>query len=182
MIVLRVGLVRKRDLFVYGFASPSKPVAVGPGSVALVLRGGLVIVASAMPREFGVRELQINPGDVLVKGKVRRQFCWDNNFIWPPENAESLIALVDSGYALIIERLSEAPNIVRMYRRLVSQGLIRADTVLNIQASVSTTPTLIGIIEVREMGRGKQFWKLPRPCLAGQYVNNALIRLGVRVV
>ncbi|WP_243676482.1 hypothetical protein [Vulcanisaeta distributa] len=90
---------------------------------------------------------------------------------------------MDSGYALVIERLSEAPNIVRMYRRLVSQGLIRADTVLNIQASVSTTPTLVGgIIEVREIGRGKPFWRMPRPCLAGQYINNALIRLGVRVV
>ncbi|WP_054853832.1 hypothetical protein [Vulcanisaeta distributa] len=180
MLVFRVGRVRKRDLFVYGFRPPAS-VVVGLGSVALVTRD-LLLIASTTPRAFDTQEMPINPGDVLIKGKVRRQFCWDNNLIWPPENAESLITLVDSGYALIIERLGEAPNIVRMYRRLVSQGLIRADTVLNIQASVSTTPTLIGIIEVKEIGRGKPFWKLPRPCLAGQYVNNALSKLGVRVV
>ncbi|WP_446752932.1 hypothetical protein [Vulcanisaeta sp. JCM 16161] len=181
MLILRDGLVRRRDLFVYGFSSPSRPVNVGLGSVAFITKNS-VLVASAMPREFGIRESQINPGDVLIKGKVRRQFCWDGNFIWPPEAAESLVALVDSGYALVIERLGRAPNIIKTYRKLVNRGLFRAETILNIQAMTSTTPVLVGIIEVEEIGRGRPFWRMPRPCLAGQYINNALSKLGVRVV
>lgn len=181
MLVFRDGVIRRRNLFVYGFDRPSRPVPVGLGSVALVVRG-LVVVASVVPRVFEVRESPIGLGDVLVRGRVRRGFCWDGNFIWPPESAESLISLVDSGYALVIERVAEAPNVVRAYRRLVDRGYLRADTILNIQAMTSTTPVLVGIIEVEALGVGKPFWRFPRPCLAGQYINNALTKLGVRVV
>ncbi|ADY01224.1 hypothetical protein VMUT_1017 [Vulcanisaeta moutnovskia 768-28] len=180
MLTLSEGLIRRREVYVYGFRSPTS-VTVGLGSIALVTKG-LILIVSAIPRSFNAQEEPISLNDTLIRGRVRRHFCWDGNFIWPPENVNALTTLVDSGYALVIERLDKPPNIIRIYRRLVNQGLIRAETILNIQAAISTTPTLVGIIEVRELGRGKPFWRFPRPCLAGQYVNNALSKLGVRVV
>ncbi len=95
-------------MFIYGFRVPT-PVSVGLGSIAMVTRDS-VLIASAVPRNFDAKELPISLGNVLVSGRVRREFCWDGNFIWPPENANSLIALVESGYALIIERTAKPPQ------------------------------------------------------------------------
>ena len=181
MITLTTGLIRKRPIYVYGFKQPAR-VSVGAGSIALITRD-LILVTSLTPLHFDSQEASISPGDVYIDGKVRRQFCWDRAFIWPPGNAENIINLVESGhYALIIERIAEPPNVVKTYRNAIKQGLIRLETILNIESAVSARPTLVGVIELRAIGRGKPFWKFARPCIAGQYVNDALSRLGVRVI
>ena len=181
MITLTIGLIRKRPVFVYGFRPPAQ-VSVGVGSIALATKD-LVLIASLTPLHFNSQEVSISPSNVLIDGRVRRQFCWDRAFIWPPNNAEGVINLVESGrYALILERIAEPPNIVRAYRNAISQGLIRLETILNIESAVSARPTLIGVVELRAVGKGKPFWRYPRPCLAGQYINEALSKLGVRVI
>ena len=181
MITLTVGRLRKRPIYVYGFRPPA-PVSVSVGSIAMVTRDQ-VLVASLTPLHFDSQEVLISPGSVLIEGKVKRQFCWDRAFVWPPNNAESIVNLVESGrYALILERITEPPNIVKAYRNAINQGLIRLETILNIESAVSARPTLVGVIELKAIGKGKPFWKFARPCLAGQYINDALSRLGVRVV
>ncbi|WP_252900471.1 hypothetical protein [Vulcanisaeta sp. JCM 14467] len=120
---------------------------------------------------------------MLIDGRVKRQFCWDRSFVWPPDNAQNIVNLVESGrYALVVERIAKPPNVVRAYKSAISQGLIRLETILNIESAVSARPTLIGVIELRAVGSGKPFWRYPRQCLAGQYINDALSRLGIRVV
>ena len=181
MITLVMGLVRKRPIYVYGFRVPT-PVSIGVGSVVLATRD-LVLIALMSSFHFDAQEFSISPSNVLIDGRVRRQFCWDRSFVWPPGNAEGLISLVESGrYALVIERVAEAPNLVRAYKNAVKQGLIRLEAMLNIESAISIKPTLIGVIELMAVGKGKPFWRYPRPCLAGQYINEALTRLGVRVV
>lgn len=181
MIVLTTGLIRRRPVFVYAFRQPAT-VAVGLGVIAMVTRD-LALVASPIPKAFDAQEVSIGPGDVLIRGRVRRQPCWDRSIVWPPDSAESLVELVESGrYALVIERIAEPPNIVRIYRRAISQGLVRAETILNMESAVSILPALVGVVEVQGFRGGKPFWKYPRPCLAGSYINNALARLGIRVV
>ena len=181
MITLTTGLLRKRSIYVYGFRPPA-PVSVSVGSIALVTRD-MVLIASLTPLHFDSQEVLISPGSVLIEGKVKRQFCWDRAFVWPPNNAESIVNLVESGrYALILERITEPPNVVKAYRSAISQGLIRLETILNIETAVSSRPTLVGVVELRAVGKGKPFWRYPRPCLAGQYINEVLSKLGVRVI
>ena len=181
MLTLTIGLIRKKPVYIYGFKPPAQ-VSVGVGSIALVTKD-LVLIASLVPLHFGSQEVPISLSNVLIDGKVRRQFCWDRAFVWPPNNAEGIVNLVEFGrYALILERIAEPPNIVKAYKNAIKQGLIRLETILNIEAAISVSPTLIGVIELRTVGRGKPFWRYPRPCLTGQYINEALTKIGVRVI
>ncbi|WP_460173004.1 hypothetical protein [Vulcanisaeta sp. JCM 14467] len=180
MLVLSEGLIRRRPVYVYAFDS-SSPVPVPLGVVAMVRRGS-VFIASPRPLSVNVPEVGVGLEDVLLVGRVRRELCWDRSFLWPPDAVENLIPLVNSGYAVIIERIAKAPNVVRMYGRAVSEGLMRADVVLSIESQVAVAPTLVGIVQVQGFGRGKPFWHYPRPCLAGRYLNRALAVLGAQVV
>lgn len=181
MLTLTVGRLRKRLVYIYGFKPPA-PVSVSTGSVAMITRD-LVLITSTSPLHFDSQEVTFNEDRILIDGRVRRQFCWDRAFIWPPNNAHDIVNLVESSrYALVIERITKPPNVVKAYRNAISQGLIRLETILNIESAVSARPTLVGVIEIKALSKGKPFWHYPRPCLAGHYINDALSRLGVRVV
>ena len=95
MITLTIGLIRKRPIYVYGFKPPAQ-VTVSIGTVAMVTRD-MVLIASLTPLHFDSQEVSISPGSVLIEGKVKRQFCWDRAFVWPPNNAESIVNLVETG-------------------------------------------------------------------------------------
>ena len=181
MLTLTTGLIRKRPVYIYGFRPPAQ-VTIDIGSTTLITKD-LVLIASPTPLHSNSPETPISLSNVLIDGKVKRQFCWDRSFVWPPDNAHNIINLVESGrYALTIERIAEPPNVVKAYKNAIKQGLIRLETILNIESAISTKPTLIGIIELRTTGKGKPFWRYPRPCLAGQYINEALTKIGVRVI
>jgi hypothetical protein len=70
-----------------------------------------------------------------------------------------------------------------MYRRAVMDSKIRLSEILDRQYEISTSPTLVSIIEIRAFGKGKPFWSYAGSgCIAGNYINNALTPLGFRVV
>ncbi len=91
--------------------------------------------------------------------------------------------MVDSGLGLVVMRIERPPNLLKMYKRPMRDGFIRATDILNMQYEISISPTLVSIIEIREFGKGRPFWSYANGgCIAGNYINNALSTLGFRVV
>jgi hypothetical protein len=142
------------------------------------------LVASENP-PFGLprKALTIpSQGDILIKAKVHREYCWDNWILWPPqETVEMVDHLVNSGFSLVVMRLEKAPNLLKIYKKPMMSGLIRAKDILDMQVPISTLPVQVGILEIKELGKGKPFWSYGG-CIAGRYINDALSALGFRVI
>jgi hypothetical protein len=91
--------------------------------------------------------------------------------------------LVNSGFSLVVMRLEKAPNLLKLYKKPMMNGLIRAKDILDMQVPISTLPVQVSILEIKELGKGKPFWAYAsRGCIAGRYINKALTPLGFRVV
>jgi hypothetical protein len=183
---LRTGLIRKRPIFVCGLdltRRGSEIITLGLGTVALITRDGALIASENPP--FGLpRKALITPsqGDILVKAKVHREYCWDRLFLWPPNEAVEMVDhLVNSGFGLVVMRLGKAPNLLKLYRKPLMDNMIRVKDILDMQVPISTLPVQVGILEIKELGRGKPFWSYGG-CIAGRYINDALMPLGFRVV
>ncbi len=180
-------MVRRRSICVYGVdlaRRGSEIITLGLGTVALITRDG-ALIASEYPLTLK-REITITPnqGDVLIKAKVHREYCWDRLFLWPPQEAVEMVDhLVNSGFGLVVMRLDRAPNLLKLYRRPIRDGMIRVKDILDMQVPISTLPVQVGILEIKELGKGKPFWAYAgRGCIAGRYINDALSALGFRVV
>jgi len=178
-------LIRKRAICIYGVdlaRRGSEIITLGLGTVALITRDG-ALIASEYPLTLK-REITITPNqsDILIKAKVHREYCWDRLFLWPPDEAVEMIEhLVNGGFGLVIMRLDRAPNLLKLYKRPMMSGLIRAKDLLDMQVPISTLPVQVGILEIRELGKGKPFWSYGG-CIAGRYINDALSALGFSVV
>jgi hypothetical protein len=185
---IKTGLVRRRSICVYGVdlaRRGSEIITLGLGTVALITRDGALIASEAPLLNLPRRALTpISQSDVLVKAKVHREYCWDRLFLWPPDEAVEMIEhLVNGGFGLVIMRLDKAPNLLKLYKRPMMSGLIRAKDLLDMQVPISTLPVQVSIVEIKELGRGKPFWAYAgRGCIAGRYINDALSALGFRVV
>jgi hypothetical protein len=185
---LRTGLIRKRPIFICGLdlaRRGSEIITLGLGTVALITRDGALIASENPP--FGLpRKALIAPsqGDILVKAKVHREYCWDRLFLWPPNEAVEMVDhLVNSGFGLVVMRLEKAPNLLKLYKKPMMDNMIRAKDILDMQVPISTLPVQVSILEIKELGRGKPFWSYAsRGCVAGRYINDALSALGFRVV
>jgi len=180
-------LIRKRAICIYGVdlaRRGSEIITLGLGTVALITRDG-ALIASEHPITLK-REITITPNqsDILIKAKVHREYCWDRLFLWPPQEAVEMVDhLVNSGFGLVITRLDKAPNLLKLYKRPIRDGLIRVKDILDMQVPISTLPVQVGILEIKEPSRGKPFWAYAgRGCIAGRYINDALSALGFRVV
>jgi len=183
---LRTGLIRKRPIFICGLdlaRRGSEIITLGLGTVALITRDGALIASENPPFGLPRKALTpINQGDALVKAKVHREYCWDRLFLWPPNEAVEMIDhLVNSGFGLVVMRLGKAPNLLKLYRKPMMDNMIRAKDILDMQVPISTLPVQVGILEIKELGRGKPFWSYGG-CIAGRYINDALMPLGFRVV
>jgi len=186
-IQLMIGLIRKRpvDVCKLNTKSRSTVVQLGLGTVALITRD-VALIASEQPimgLPKDALEVITGQADVLIKARVHREYCWDNWILRPDYVDERVSHLVDSGLGLVVMRIEKPPNLVKIYKRPMRDGLIRATDILNMQYELSVSPTLVSIIEIREFGKGKPFWSYTnRGCIAGNYINNALSTLGFRVV
>jgi hypothetical protein len=182
---IKTGLVRKRAVCVYGVdlaRRGSEIITLGLGTVALITRDG-ALIASEYPLTLK-REITITPSqnDVLIKAKVHREYCWDRLFLWPPQEAVEMVEhLVNSGFGLVVMRLDKAPNLLKLYKKPMMDNMIRVKDILDMQVPISTLPVQVGILEIKELGRGKPFWSYGG-CIAGRYINDALSALGFRVV
>jgi hypothetical protein len=185
---LRTGLIRKKTIFVCGLdlaRRGSEIITLGLGTVALITRDGALVASENPPFGLPRKALTpINQGDILIKAKVHREYCWDRLFLWPPQEAVEMVEhLVNSGFGLVVMRLDRAPNLLKLYKRPIMSGLIRAKDLLDMQVPISTLPVQVSIIEIKEFGKGKPFWAYAgRGCVAGRYINDALSALGFRVV
>jgi len=181
-------LIRKKPIFICRLdlaRRGSEIITLGLGTVALITRDGALIASENPP--FGLpRKALITPNqsDILVKAKVHREYCWDRLFLWPPNEAVEMVDhLVNSGFGLVVMRLDKAPNLLKLYKKPMMSGLIRAKDILDMQVPISTLPVQVGILEIKELGKGKPFWAYAsRGCIAGSYINKALTPLGFRVV
>jgi hypothetical protein len=181
-----IGLIRKRPVGVCKLNTKSRSTVVqlGLGTVALITRD-VALIASEYPMSLPKDALEAitGQGDVLIKAKVHREYCWDNWILRPDYVDERVSHLVDSGLGLVVMRIEKPPNLAKIYRRPMRDGLIRATDILNMQYELSVSPTLVSIIEIRAFGKGKPFWSYASGgCIAGNYINNALTPLGFRVV
>jgi len=184
---IQTGLIRKRPIFVCGLdlgKIGSERALLGLGEVALIMRGKALVASENPPFGLPRKALTIpNQSDALIKAKVHREYCWDNWILRPDYVEDRINHLVSSGFGLVVSRLAKAPNLLKMYRRAVMDSKIRLSEILDRQYEISTSPTLVSIIEIREFGKGKPFWSYAnRGCIAGNYINNALSTLGFRVV
>jgi hypothetical protein len=185
---LRTGLIRKKTIFVCGLdlaRRGSEIITLGLGTAALITRDGALIASENPPFGLPRKALTVvNQSDVLVKAKVHREYCWDRLFLWPPNEAVEMVDhLVNSGFGLVVMRLGKAPNLVKLYRKPMMDNMIRAKDILDMQVPISTLPVQVGILEIKELGRGKPFWSyVGSGCIAGRYINDALSALGFRVV
>jgi hypothetical protein len=183
---LRIGLIRKKTIFVCGLdlaRRGSEIITLGLGTVALITRDGALIASENLPLGLP-RKALITPSqsDILVKAKVHREYCWDRLFLWPPQEAVEMVDhLVNSGFGLVVMRLGKAPNLLKLYKKPMMDNMIRAKDILDMQVPISTLPVQVGILEIRELGKGKPFWSYGG-CIAGRYINDALSALGFRVV
>jgi hypothetical protein len=165
--------------------SRSTVVQLGLGTVALITRDAAYIASEqpimGLPKD--ALEAITGQGDVLIKARVHREYCWDNWILRPDYVDERINHLVNSGFGLVVMRIERPPNLLKMYKRPMRDGLIRATDILNMQYELSVSPTLVSIIEIKAFGKGKPFWSYAnRGCIAGNYINNALTPLGFRVV
>jgi hypothetical protein len=181
------GLLRKKPIYVCKLNTKSRSTVVqlGLGTVALITRDAAYIASEqpimGLPKD--ALEAMPNQGEVLIKAKVHREYCWDNWILRPDYVDERVSHLVGSGLGLVVMRIEKPPNLAKIYKRPMRDGFIRATDILNMQYEVSISPTLISIIEIRELGKGKPFWDYASGgCIAGNYINNALTPLGFRVV
>jgi len=183
---LRIGLIRKRPIFVCGLdlaRRGSEIITLGLGTVALITRDGALIASENLPLGLPRKALVTpNQSDILVKAKVHREYCWDRLFLWPPNEAVEMVEhLVNSGFGLVVMRLGKAPNLLKLYRKPMMDNMIRAKDILDMQVPISTLPVQVSILEIKELGKGKPFWAYGG-CIAGRYINDALSALGFRVV
>jgi len=183
---LRTGLIRKKTIFVCGLdlgKIGSEKALLGLGEVALIMRGRALVASENPPLGLPRKALTVvNQSDILIKAKVHREYCWDNLFLWPPNEAVEMVDhLVNSGFGLVVMRLGKAPNLVKLYRKPMMDNMIRAKDILDMQVPISTLPVQVSILEIKELGRGKPFWSYGG-CIAGRYINDALSALGFRVV
>jgi hypothetical protein len=185
---LRAGLIRKRSICVYGVdlaRRGSEIITLGLGAAALITRDGALIASEApllnLPRKALITP---NQSDILIKAKVHREYCWDRLFLWPPNEAVEMVDhLVNSGFGLVVMRLDKAPNLLKLYKKPMMDNMVRAKDILDMQVPISTLPVQVGILEIKELGRGKPFWSyVGSGCIAGRYINDALSALGFRVV
>jgi len=183
---MRTGLIRKKTIFVCGLdlgKIGSERALLGLGEVALIMRGRALVASENLP--FGLPRKALTPisqNDVLVKAKVHREYCWDRLFLWPPQEAVEMVDhLVNSGFGLVVMRLGKAPNLLKLYKKPMMDNMIRAKDILDMQVPISTLPVQVGILEIRELGKGKPFWAYGG-CIAGRYINDALTPLGFRVI
>ncbi|PLC65968.1 hypothetical protein B7L70_09880 [Vulcanisaeta sp. EB80] len=185
---IKTGLVRKKTIFVCGLdlgKIGSERALLGLGEVALIMRGRALVASENPPFGLPRKALTVvNQSDILIKAKVHREYCWDRLFLWPPnETVEMVDHLVNSGFGLVVMRLDKAPNLLKLYRKPMMDNMIRAKDILDMQVPISTLPVQVGILEIKELGRGKPFWSYAgRGCIAGRYINDALMPLGFRVV
>jgi hypothetical protein len=182
---LRTGLVRKKTIFVCGIDLNKRKelVTLSLGTVALITRDRALVASENPPFGLPRKALTVvNQGDVLIKAKVHREYCWDRLFLWPPNEAVEMVDhLVNSGFGLVVMRLDKAPNLLKLYRKPMMDNMIRAKDILDMQVPISTLPVQVSILEIKELGRGKPFWAYGG-CIAGRYINDALMPLGFRVV
>jgi len=183
---IKTGLVRKRPIFVCGLdlgKIGSERALLGLGEVALIMRGRALVASENPPFGLPRKALTVvNQSDVLVKAKVHREYCWDRLFLWPPDEAVEMVEhLVNSGFGLVVMRLEKAPNLLKLYKKPMMDNMIRAKDILDMQVPISTLPVQVGILEIKELGKGKPFWSYGG-CIAGRYINDALSALGFRVV
>jgi len=183
---MRTGLIRKKTIFVCGLdlgKIGSEKTLLGLGEVALIMRGKALVASENSP--FGLPRKALTPisqNDVLVKAKVHREYCWDRLFLWPPNEAVEMVDhLVNSGFGLVVMRLGKAPNLLKLYRKPLMDNMIRVKDILDMQVPISTLPVQVSILEIKELGEGKPFWSYGG-CIAGRYINDALMPLGFRVV
>jgi hypothetical protein len=183
---LRTGLVRKKTIFVCGLdlaRRGSEIITLGLGTVALITRDGALIASENPPFGLPRKALTVvNQIDILIKAKVHREYCWDRLFLWPPDEAVEMVDhLVNSGFGLVVMRLEKAPNLLKIYKKPMMDNMIRVKDILDMQVPISTLPVQVGILEIKELGKGKPFWSYGG-CIAGRYINDALSALGFRVV
>ena len=183
---IQTGLIRKRPIFVCGLdlaRRGSEIITLGLGTVALITRDGALIASETPLLNLPRKALTVvNQSDILIKAKVHREYCWDNLFLWPPDEAVEMVDhLVNSGFGLVVMRLDKAPNLLKLYRKPLMDNMIRAKDILDMQVPISTLPVQVSILEIKELGRGKPFWSYGG-CIAGRYINDALSALGFRVV
>ena len=183
---LTVGLLRKKPIYVCRLnqRERSTTVTLSLGAVALITRDA-ALIASEYPMALPKNALEAitSQADVLIKAKVHREYCWDNWILRSNDVEERINHLVNSGFGLVVMRIERPPNLLKIYKRPMRDGLIRATDILNMQYELSISPTLVSIIEIEELGKGKPFWSYAnRGCIAGNYINNALTPLGFRVV
>jgi len=183
---LRAGLIRKRPIFVCGLdlgKIGSERALLGLGEVALIMRGRALVASENPPFGLPRKALTVvNQSDILIKAKVHREYCWDRLFLWPPDEAVEMVDhLVNSGFGLVVMRLGKAPNLLKLYRKPMMDNMIRVKDILDMQVPISTLPVQVGILEIKELGKGKPFWSYGG-CIAGRYINDALSALGFRVV
>jgi hypothetical protein len=185
---LRTGLIRKKTIFICGLdlaRRGSEIITLGLGTVALITRDGALVASENPPFGLPRKALTVvNQSDILIKAKVHREYCWDRLFLWPPNEAVEMVEhLVNGGFGLVVMRLGKAPNLLKLYKRPIRDGMIRATEILNMQVPISTLPVQVSIIEIEELGKGKPFWSYAGSgCIAGRYINDALSALGFRVV
>jgi hypothetical protein len=185
---IKTGLVRRKTIFICGLdlgKIGSEKALLGLGEVALIMRGRALVASENPPISLPRKALtQISQSDALVKAKVHREYCWDRLFLWPPQEAVEMVDhLVNSGFGLVVMRLDRAPNLLKLYKRPIRDGMIRVKDILDMQVPISTLPVQVGILEIKELGKGKPFWSYAgRGCIAGRYINDALSALGFRVV
>jgi len=182
---LRTGLVRKKTIFVCGIDLNKRKelVTLSLGTVALITRDRALVASENPPLGLPRKALTVvNQNDILIKAKVHREYCWDRLFLWPPQEAVEMVDhLVNSGFGLVVMRLGKAPNLLKLYKKPMMDNMIRAKDILDMQVPISTLPVQVGILEIRELGKGKPFWAYGG-CIAGRYINDALTPLGFRVI
>jgi hypothetical protein len=183
---IRTGLVRRRTIYVCRLNQKerSTTVTLSLGAVALITRD-VALIASEHPMALPKNALEAitSQGDALIKAKVHREYCWDNWILRSNDVEDRVNHLVNSGLGLVVMRIERPPNLLKIYKRPMRDGLIRATDILNMQYELSVSPTLVSIIEIEELGKGKPFWSyINKGCIAGNYINNALTPLGFRVV
>jgi hypothetical protein len=183
---IQTGLIRKKPIFVCGLdlaRRGSEIITLGLGTVALITRDGALIASENPPLGLPRKALITpNQSDILIKAKVHREYCWDRLFLWPLNEAVEMVDhLVNSGFGLVVMRLGKAPNLLKIYKKPMMDNMIRVKDILDMQVPISTLPVQVGILEIKELGKGKPFWSYGG-CIAGRYINDALSALGFRVV
>ena len=183
---IQTGLIRKKTIFICGLdlgRIGSEKALLGLGEVALIMRGKALVASENPPFGLPRKALTIpNQSDALIKAKVHREYCWDNWILRSNDVEDRVNHLLNSGLGLVVMRIERPPNLLKIYKRPMRDGLIRATDILNMQYELSVSPTLVSIIEIRAFGKGKPFWSYASGCIAGNYINDALSTLGFRVV